>query len=247
MIDQLAETEYYRLRDPHQVRLCPFGEFVHISGYPSRHDATLLLDVRCSAGQVDALLDELEALYRPLDLSFRKLVTHDRETASALQDELKSRGWITSCCYIATADRTPVRRPNPEVEVRSVPFDHPHLKSIVEVNDGTDNALPLRGHHDRRIGGELLIGYLDGEPAGTPGWFVTPGNVARFRAIDTVEPHRGRGVATTLVQHVRDHQTVRSAHELCLFCREDGPWPLYRRLGFRERGRMWEFRRDLSS
>ena len=90
-----------------------------------------------------------------------------------------------------------------------------------------------------RVGGEYVVGYLDGQPAGCTGWFSI-GGIARFRHVFTAPAFRGRGVATSLIHYLQHHPGVEACDELAILVGEDGPGELYEQLGFREAMLFWE-------
>ena len=90
----------------------------------------------------------------------------------------------------------------------------------------------------------FLVGWLEGEPVSTTGWFVVDG-VARYRGDYTRESARGQGVASTLIQYVQSHPSVQAQDGLVMHCGEGGPVPLYEQLGFRTRGLYYECYREL--
>ncbi|MFN2115698.1 MAG: GNAT family N-acetyltransferase [Anaerolineae bacterium] len=223
-----------------------FGRFVHDSRFPTRHDAHQLLDARCTPDEVPTLLGVLDELYEGAGCAFQKMTLHDASTAQHLIPQLVGRGWSCRRENLMPLRHAPVRFRSEEVDVRVVPYDDPeaHRARVALANHGHLRALRYRQAQDQRIGGEVLIGYLGGEPAGTTGWFVVDG-VARFRPVSTIERFRLRGVATTLILHVQDHPAVRAADALVIFCGDDGPIRLYEQLGFEREHAQWSCFRAL--
>lgn len=232
-IDRLAETEYAVHAAPHYTTATRFGRFVHDPRFPYRHDANQLLDVRCAPGEVPALLALLDALFEDTGRPFRKMTVHDPDTVRHLIPELTERGWSCRRENMMPLRRASSRAASSLVAVAAVPFEDPdgHRATIAKANHGHLRALHYRQAQDPRLGGEALIGYLGGHPAGTTGWFVVDG-VARFRPVSTIATYRRQGVATTLIRYVQDHPTVSRADCLVIYCSDDGPVPLYERLGF---------------
>lgn len=239
-VDRLAATEYAVHANPDCVQQTRFGRFVHDERFPTRHDAHQLFDVRCGPRDVDALLAEVDAMYAATGVRFRKLTFHDASTVGVLVPELRARGWSCRRENLLPFARAPVRQASEDVEVRAVPFDDPdgHRATVALGTAGHLRALRYRQTQDPRLGGEALIGFVDGRAAGTTGWFVADG-IARFRPVSTIPKHRRRGVATSLIRYVQQHPDVRGADGLVIFCGDDGPIPLYEQLGFVRRFEQW--------
>jgi hypothetical protein len=246
--DRLAATEYAVFHDPERTTRTPFGWFTHNPDFPFRHDANQLFDVRCRPEDVDALLAELDRCYAGTGRPFRKLCFHDPETARHLVPTLERRGWSVRRTWMMVHRHPPRRAPNPAVEVRVVPFHDPDgpRAAVALADGGTAEAMRYRQHSDPRLGGELLVGFLDGQPAGRTGWFVV-GGIARHRPVRTRALYRNRGVATTLLLHIQRHPAVRAADALTIFVNEDGPIPLYEQLGFVKSAPIWSALRRLST
>lgn len=241
LLARLAEVEYVLFRDPARSRATPFGTFVHHPDFPTRYDCNQLLNCRCPADRVPELARELDWLCAGLNLDFRKMSGHDDATYAALTPVFQREGWNAHRTRMTILAAPPSRPANPAVQVRAVdPFD-PEFESVQpRREDGSfDRGFLYHRSQTGRIGGEWLLATLDGEPAGSTGWFVHDG-IARFRFIGTREAARGHGVATTLIRHVQDHPAVRAAEHLCIHVNDDGPVRLYEDLGFRTAGRMWE-------
>ncbi|MEK7764700.1 MAG: GNAT family N-acetyltransferase, partial [bacterium] len=241
LLARLAEVEYVLFRDPAHSRATEFGTFVHHPNFPGRYDCNQLLDCRCPADRVPALVKELDGLYADLNLGFRKMSGHDEPTLAALTPMFEGERWKVNRSRMTIRSAPPVRAPNPAVRVRAVdPFD-PDFEAVQERReDGSfDRGFLYHRSQTARIGGEWLLATLDGKSAGSTGWFVA-GGIARFRFIGTLESARGRGVATTLIRHVADHPAVQAADHLCIHVGDDGPVRLYEDLGFRTVGRMWD-------
>ena len=242
LLTRVGETEYVEV-DPQYVRPSHFGDFYAHPDFPDRYDANQLCRVRCEPDEVPSMLEELEDLYRPTGLDFRKVSGYDPDVWSHLGPTLEDRGWRSWTTRLLVQKAESVRVPNPEVRVVSVPSDSPDLEAFYRDEDGLERGFVLARSQSARMGGEHLIGYVDGEPAGCTGWFVRDG-IARFRHVLTAPVFRGQGVATTLIRHVQDHPAVAACDALAIMVGEDGPGPLYEQLGFRDVMLFWEAKSD---
>lgn len=238
--ERLVATEYAFYDNPATTDQTPFGRWTTDPRFPTRHDANQLFDVRCTPDQTDDLLTYLEELYRPTGLRFRKLTLHHGPTADHLLPLLASRGWSVRPTWVTQFLREPQRSVNPDVEIRSIPFDDPedHFRMIDDADTHSPESYLHHHAQSDRLGGEMIVAYLDGQPAGKTGWYVTDG-IARFRGIDTLEAFRKQGVATTMIRYVQEHPTVRAADALTIHVGDDGPVALYEQLGFVKVGIYW--------
>ncbi len=235
---RVGETEYAGI-DPEYVTETRFGDFVSHPDFPDRYDANRLIRVRCEVGQLPMLLEELEALYQPSGLEYRKLSGYSPEVWEMLTPALQDLGWGVWTDRVML-HRTPAARPtNPDVRIAAVPPTSPDPESLY-TSDGTlDRGFELDRIRAPRIGGEYLVGYLNDRPAGCTGWFVHDG-IARFRHVYTEPWARGSGVASTLIRHVQDHPQVVASDELAILVGGGGPAALYEQLGFRDVMLFWE-------
>lgn len=187
------------------------------------------------------MLAQLEELYAGSGLGFRKMSGYDPGVWSHLEPALRTAGWEVGTSSLMLRTETPTREANPDVEIRAVPPDAPDLESLYRTDGELDRGFELVRSQFDRLGGEYLVGYLDGRPASCTGWFVAD-RMARFRHVLTAPWARGRGCATTLIRHVQRHPTVRAQDGLVLLVSAEGPGGLYHRLGFRTVMPFWEAR-----
>ena len=238
-IDRLVAPAYARFHDPAHTIRTRFGWFVRHPDFPDRWDANQLFNVRCEPTEIGDLLTELDELYSATDIPYRMMEFHDATTVEVLIPTLRAKGWRCWPRFVMQFLAKPKRTTNSDLIIRSVSFADPEGdRAAMYAEHDRLRSFQFRQSQDERLGGEVLIGYLDGYPVGHAGWFIVDG-VVRFRPIGTRTVHRNKNVATTLVRYVQEHPTVREADTLCLFCDEDGPKGLYEELGFVKRGQLW--------
>lgn len=239
LLDRLAETEYALFDAPGRSVPTPFGTFVHHPEFPMRYTCNQLIRARCDPGRAAEFFEDLERRYADLNLAFRFVSGHDPASLTVLRPALPS-GWSSKEGWMLVWDGEPSLGSNPAVSIREVPPDDPDLVGLHTKPDGTpDHGLRYYVSQLARTGGTWIVAYLDGEPAGSTGWF-TVGGVARFRFVGTVERFRRRGVASSMIRYVREHPEVRAQEHLTIMCHDPAVFSLYRRLGFREAGMFWE-------
>jgi hypothetical protein len=241
LLNRLAETEYTAVADPDYVDDSLFGRFVTDPRFPNRYDANQHFDTRVGFGQVELFLRSLERCYDGTGLAYRKVCGHDPATCELLRPVLESKGFSVRRCWMMTFEHEPLRPINPDVRVEVVadPSSHPDLSLVHGGGMRSEGGFAYQVAQTERLGGETLLAWLDGRPAGTTGWFVV-GGIARYRWVGTLPWARGRGVASTLVQYVQTRPEVQAQEALTIFCGEDGPVRLYESLGFVKQGWMWE-------
>lgn len=243
IVAHLARTEYARFADPEVSRSTRFGVFVHHPSFPDRYDACQLLACRCAEEDVGDLLSELERLYGPTGLQYRKILGHDRATLAVLDSRLRGAGWLALREWMLVHEKpAPACEESAAVTVEEVPPGSEREREIIEAWPDLRRTDFCRSQ-DRRLGGALVFGRLNGSVVGTTGWFVTEDGLARFRHVYVSEGARRQGVASTMIAHIQRHPAVRRQRALVVVCDERGPVGLYERLGFVKRGLLWSFRR----
>lgn len=246
LFERLNETEYAMFDDGAHATPTPFGTFITHPDFPSRYDCNQVVRCRCRVDEVPALLQDLERRSALLGLGHRKISGIDSATGDVLARVLPELGWRLFRSEVLWKNREPEVPVNPAVEIRAVDPTHPDLVSQMTEDGKVDGGFLYHRSQWPRLGGEWLVGYLDGKPAGTTGWFVVNG-VARYRWVGTEAWARRRGVAATLIQYVQRHPTVRAAEALTIHVGEDLPDArrLYGRLGFTSVGWAWDWMKEL--
>lgn len=238
LLFRLGETEYGTV-DPRHTRSTPFGTFYSHPDFPDRYDANQLCRTSCSPSAVPELLTEIDNCYAPLAFDFRKVSGYRPDVWAHLAEQLSARGWSTWTCDMMIYSADSARESNADLEIRSVRPESEDLEALFTEDGHVDRGFEFARSQFQRMGGEYLIGYLDGRPACCTGWF-TQSNVARFRYVVTAPWARRRGCASSLVHYVQRHPEVQNQEALVIFVGSDGPQRLYHDLGFRTVGQVWE-------
>jgi GNAT superfamily N-acetyltransferase len=97
------------------------------------------------------------------------------------------------------------------------------------------------GKYERELGTRFFAGRVDGELAGVCELWID-GTDALVEHVDTLEEHRGHGVARSVVTRAIHEARVAGAEAVFIVADEDD-WPkvLYERLGFDRLGLSWMF------
>ena len=241
---RLGETEYATV-DPDYTRAVRFGTFYSHPDFPDRYDANQLCRVSCARSEAGLMLAELEQYYAGLDVGFRKVSGYDPDVWGRLEPTPKSMGWEVWTSSLMLLSEESLRGKNASVEIRSVDPASPDLEALYRSDGDVDRGFRLAQSQFQRLGGEYLVGYIDGRPACCTGWYVANG-MARFRHVLTAPWARGRGCATSLILHVQRHPTIRSQRGLAILVNADGPGGLYHDLGFRSVAQFWEAKGDVA-
>lgn len=243
LLDRMAETEYFLFRDPEYTAKSEFGTFISHPGFSSRYDCNQLFECSCTPGREKDFWGELGRLYEGRGLAFRKISGHDPVSFSVLEPFLSKAGWIFSKVRIMLWEAESEIPENPAVTVKAVDPFSPDLKMLYTEKSqskdggGLDQGFAYHRSQTGRTKVEWLVAYLDGSPAGNTGWFVT-GGMAGFTWVGTRREFRRRGVATSLIRHVQ--RSPRAAPgALTILANEQGA-SLYRKLGFKDKGMLWE-------
>ena len=166
---RVAETEYATL-DPEYTRPVRFGTFYSHPSFPDRYDANQLCRVSCSEADVPELLQELDEYYRGLDLSFREASGYEGESWVHLGPMFRSRGWEVWTSKLLLLRESSTRTSNRSVDIRSVPPHSPDLETLYREGGVLNRGFELARSQFGRMGGEYLVGHLEGQPACTAGW-----------------------------------------------------------------------------
>ena len=98
-----------------------------------------------------------------------------------------------------------------------------------------------KGYFAKRVGTRFFAVVVDGRPVSWTDLYLAE-RTAQIEDVGTLESHRGRGYAGALVVHASEEARRRGA-DLVFLVADDQDWPkeLYRKLGFDDLGRVYEF------
>ncbi len=219
---------------------------------PHRWTSNLLwVDLDARPPDAPALVAEAERILGGAGLAHRKVVASGGSGA-VLAAQFARLGWTVHRAQVMTLERDP-DRPG-AVTVNRVGYEdaRPLITTITrrfEVT-GDEGALRQLIHHkavvEERVGASFFVARIDGAPAGMCELYVG-GDTAQIEDVNTLEEHRGRGVARSVVLSAAAAARDAGARLVFLLADEDD-WPkhLYGRLGFDPVGPEWEFLRTPS-
>jgi GNAT superfamily N-acetyltransferase len=194
------------------------------------------------------LANEVDALFRPLGLSHRKVEVFDDATGARLQPGFTRLGWSFECDVIMVAQREPDRAADTSA-VGELSADElvpawaeswhldPHVFSDHVARQLIENKRRLPEIIDTRF----FAGRVDGDVAAYCELY-SDGRTAQIENVFTLERFRGRCLARAVVSKALD-EARRAGHDLVFLIADRNDWPkeLYGKLGFDVVGRIWEF------
>jgi ribosomal protein S18 acetylase RimI-like enzyme len=194
------------------------------------------------------LAEEAERIQGAAGLRHRKLEVRDEAAGAQLEPEFRRLGWTVSRNVLMALHREPDRSPDRSL-VREVDLDvlrEPRAEQIRTYEWGADPEVATQLHAAKRYFAErvetrFFAVVIDGRPVSWTDLYLAEGT-AQIEDVGTLESHRGRGYASALVLHAAE-EARRSGAELVFLVADDQDWPkeLYRKLGFDELGRVYEF------
>jgi ribosomal protein S18 acetylase RimI-like enzyme len=202
----------------------------------------LLLDPGASPS-VEELLEDADRLLARF--AHRRVVTDDDAVGTRLAEELAARDWKLQPLRVMPW-RGPEGRTDPST-VREVTFED--LEPCWRA--GTREAGFDEDVVDQIVGQRRIIGragraryfaaFVEAEIASYCELY-SDGEIAQIEGVLTFERYRGRGLAKAVVSYARE-AAERSRHRVTFLLAEEHDWPreFYRKLGFQDAGRIWDF------
>ena len=182
-------------------------------------------------------------------LRHRRVEIFDERNGPRLASAFLEMGWSVERNLFMVHRRPP--EPRPGVAAAEMTFDEarPVIEAVmreqpyIETEEGFRQLVGFREVLEREAGARFFVASVDGEPAAVCEGYVLD-DVGQVEDVNTVEPFRGRGLASAIVlaasAWARNHGAT-----LVFLVADDEDWPkeLYRRLGFDDLGRSWGFTR----
>ncbi len=190
---------------------------------------------------------EAESAQAAARLAHRKISVDDEALGERLSSDFARRGWVvheylvmphreepaqvdtSATAELGPAELLPVWRQG----IRENTPDDETVRQLVEAQIRRRDAADVR----------YLAALDDGRIAAYCELF-SDGKVGQIESVMCLEEFRGRGHGKAVV--ARALAESRAVHELTFLVADAYDWPkeLYRRLGFREAGRIWDFVRQ---
>jgi len=238
---QLAQTDYKRCAAPSKTIKTSYGYFTSDLRFKTRYDATHHFATNVKKEDETQFFASIEQLYKDTNLKHRMIKGHDPETLERLRPFAESNNWTINLILMMVFKNKPARPINPKVKLKVVNTSASEdLKRLIFRPEAYDFAML----QNPRLGGETILAYLDNEAVGSTGWFIVNG-IARYRSVFVSPDYRKQHVASTMLQYVQNHPTVKAQTALTIHVDEDGPVSLYETLGFVKHSILWELKKKL--
>lgn len=194
------------------------------------------------------LADEADRMMAEEGLKHRKIEVYDEEQGARFEQGFRDIGWDVSCDLIMVARREPDRASDTsqveevsveELEpiwaegIRGEPFgqDDDVVRQLIDNKRVVMEAIETR-FFARRVDG-ALVSYCD---------LYSDGETGQIEAVMTLEPYRNRGLSRATVSRALDASRAAGDNLTFLMAhRDDWPQQLYRKLGFDDIGRVYDF------
>ncbi len=208
----------------------------------------LLAEQNLEAATAPLLAAEADRILGGVGLAHRKIEVNDEAQGARLEPELKSLGWDVHCDVLMVARREPDRPTDTSnvEEVGAEELDAVWTKGIRTEPHGGDDDVVRQLVANKRVLIEAMdtrffAARVDGAVASYCDLY-SDGKTGQIEAVGTLEQFRNQGLARATVS--RALQASREAGNDLTFLmalRDDWPKELYRKLGFDEIGRVYEF------
>jgi GNAT superfamily N-acetyltransferase len=210
----------------------------------------LFANENLESADAGALAIEAERIFGPRGLAHRKVELVDDEAGTRLEAGFRELGWTVQCDVVMAARRAPDRETETS-QVDEVSFEdlvpawsegwrtEPEVEDEEVVQQLAENRRVIMSAVDTRF----FAARVDGTVASYCELY-SDGSTGQIENVFTFERFRKRGLARAIVSRALDESRA-AGHDLTFLLADRDDWPkeLYRKLGFDEIGRMWEFLR----
>ena len=242
---------FLALADHGATREEPFahGTALFDERLPRRWDSNYLLVERLPVDvNAELLAEEAERLQGAAGLQHRKLEVRDEAAGARLEPEFRRLGWTVNRHVLMAQSRDPDQPVDTTIvrEVGAEALREPRAEQLRTYDWARDDDVLEQLHRAKELLSErVTTRFFAVEGDGrTVAWtdLYLAGDTAQIEDVGTLEPYRGRGYARSLVLHAAD-EARRAGADLVFLVADDEDWPkeLYRKLGFDELGRVYEF------
>src|SRR5262245_47757503 len=243
--------DFLGLADHGGTRSEPFsyGTAVFDERLPRRWDSNYLLVEQVPDGVgAEELATEADRVQGAAGLMHRKLELRDEEAGARLEPQFRALGWTVNRHLLMALHRAPDRDPDRgRVEqVDAATLREVRARQIHGYEWGADPEVVEQLYSAKLLLPEVVDArffavVVDEEPVSWTDLYVSSGT-AQIEDVGTLEEHRGHGYASAVVLHAADEARAAGA-DLVFLVADDEDWPkeLYRKLGFDELGRVYEY------
>jgi ribosomal protein S18 acetylase RimI-like enzyme len=194
----------------------------------------------------EQIVEELEPIFASRGLLHRK-VTVDDELGAKLAPDFRRLGWrieellvMPHATSVPDLDTSLVEEVSPE---EMEPIWEAGIRSDPEITDDEEVRQLVAGQHRRReaIDVRYFAARAEGDLVSYCELFTAEGT-GQIESVMTREPFRGRGYAKAVVTRaLAESHAAGNDFTFLVATADDWPKELYRKLGFEEAGRLWDF------
>jgi spore maturation protein CgeE len=196
----------------------------------------------------ELLAAEADRLLGGAGLSHRKIEIYDEGTGASVEPGLRGLGWNVNCDLIMVARGAPDRgadtSPTEEVELEALEpvwaegiASEPYGREEDVVRQLLENKRIVMGAVETRF----FAARVEGQIASYCDLY-SDGRTGQIESVMTVDAYRNRGLARAVVSRALEESRAAGNDLTFLMAhRDDWPQELYRKLGFEEVGRIYDF------
>jgi GNAT superfamily N-acetyltransferase len=252
LADALAFERWVVERTSTRIEPWAFGTAFFNDAFPKRYDANFV-SVERPIDDVPADTVAMEADRTLGGLTHRKIEIDDDARGSGAVSGLAKLGYVPDRTVVMALRREP-DRPGDVDRVEELSFEE--LRGhLVELNRrepwGSDPAVAEMLADFRKvladgIGARFFAARAsDGSTIASSCELYVHEGVAQVESVDTLEEHRGRGLARACVLRAANEGRVAGARDVFIWAdANDWPQHLYERLGFDAIGHVWSFLKE---
>ena len=213
----------------------------------------LIAEVDLDEATAEGLAAEAERILGGAGLRHRKVEVHDEATGARLEPGFRKLGWNVECDVVMIARRDPDPSTDGALaeEVGVEELEPVWAKANRSAPSGADDDVVRQLVANKRVlmaarDTKFFAARIDGAIASFCDLY-SDGRTSQIEAVWTLEQFRNRGLARATVLGALA-ASRRSDHDLTFLLADADDWPkeLYRKLGFDEIGRLYEFVRPAS-
>jgi ribosomal protein S18 acetylase RimI-like enzyme len=243
--------EFLALADHGGTRRHPFayGTALFDERLPRRWDSNYLLVERVPDGvSASELAAEAERIQGRAGLRHRKLELRDEQAGARLEPEFRELGWTVNRHLLMALHREPDRSADHTLvsEVDAAALREPRAEQLRGYDWAAEPEV-LDQLHDAKtyiaevVEARFFAVVAEGRPVSWTDLYLA-GDTAQIEDVGTLESERRKGYASAIVLHAAE-EARRAGAQLIFLVADDEDWPkeLYRKLGFDELGRIYEF------
>jgi ribosomal protein S18 acetylase RimI-like enzyme len=243
--------DFLALGDHGGTRRKPFayGTAVFDDRLPRRWDSNYLLVTNVPDGLgAEALAAEAERVQGDAGLRHRKLELRDEGAGARLEPQFRALGWTVNRHLLMALRREPDRSPDRSLvqEVDAAALREVRAQQIHGYEWGADPEVVEQLYAAKTFLSEVVNArffalLMENRPVSWTDLYLANGT-AQIEDVGTLDAHRGRGYASAVVLHAAE-EARDAGSDFVFLVADDEDWPkeLYRKLGFDELGRIYEF------